>query len=149
MQAPHSGAGTTRTPSASCACCSRRWYRLALQETANGPHGFEPLLGTFGKIPLGTLAVFAAFMGSGYLITSSLTHSTSALSYLLKRVARIHPAFIAASLFCLLVGVPLAGEIGPIEHIALFGFVHIVARQPPRTAAPFAGTHCPALNGAM
>ena len=118
-------------------------------ETTNGPHGWEPLVSTFGTISLGTLSVYAFFIISGYLITSSLMNSPTAVTYLIKRVARIYPGFIVASLLCLLVVAPLAGRIGSIPHAVLLGLIHIVALQPPETEAPFNGTYFPVLNGSM
>src|SRR5207249_2005940 len=40
---------------------------------------------------------------SGFLIVHSWLHSRSGWVYLQKRVARIYPAFVVASLFCLIV----------------------------------------------
>lgn len=60
---------------------------------------------TFG---LGTLGVSIFFMLSGYLITQSWFRSKSAGSFLIKRVARIYPAFIVNFMFCLFLFTGLA-----------------------------------------
>ena len=49
----------------------------------------------------GELAVTAFFTISGFLITRSWNGSRSLQSYLVKRVCRIYPGFLVASLLCL------------------------------------------------
>ena len=63
---------------------------------------------THGWAGGGNLAVDAFFAISGFLIVHSWLHSSSAWVYLQKRVARIYPAFMVVSLFCLFVVAPLA-----------------------------------------
>ena len=60
---------------------------------------------------LGSLAVDAFFVLSGYLIAASWLRSRGFPSYLRKRVARIYPGFIVMSLFCLALA-PAAGQQG-------------------------------------
>lgn len=62
-----------------------------------------------GTITFGRFAVWGFFIISGYLITGSLLNSRSIVSYFVKRSARIYPAFIVASLTCLVLVVPLSG----------------------------------------
>jgi peptidoglycan/LPS O-acetylase OafA/YrhL len=63
-------------------------------------------------ISMGFLAVNCFFLISGFLIYQSWCFSRSLANYLLKRVLRIYPAFIAASLFSILV----AGGIGALRE---------------------------------
>jgi peptidoglycan/LPS O-acetylase OafA/YrhL len=56
----------------------------------------------------GSLAVDGFFVISGFLLVHSWLRSPSAWVFLQKRVARVYPAFIVASLVCLLVVGPLS-----------------------------------------
>lgn len=118
-------------------------------ETADGSSINEPLHRVFGTISLGTFSVYAFFVISGYLITSSFVNSKSVFDYLVKRVARIYPGFIVASLFCLFLVGPLAGTVGPLGKMLTFGVINTITLQGPVTEAPFAGSYFPVLNGAM
>ena len=61
-----------------------------------------------GQVTGGHIAVDLFFILSGFLITASYERSSSAASYLRKRVARIYPGFLLLSLLTLLLVVPLA-----------------------------------------
>src|SRR5271165_6832576 len=61
-----------------------------------------------GRITGGRIAVDLFFIISGFLIAASYERSSSAVSYLSKRVARIYPAFIVLALVTLVVFNPLA-----------------------------------------
>jgi peptidoglycan/LPS O-acetylase OafA/YrhL len=63
----------------------------------------------------GSLAVDGFFAISGFLIVHSWLQSRSAWIFLQKRVARVYPAFIAASLVCLVVVGPLS--FSPSSHV--------------------------------
>ena len=67
----------------------------------------EILTNIFGTITFGELAIDGFFLISGYLILNSFLSSSTLKSYLLKRVLRIYPGFIVASLFCIFVLIPL------------------------------------------
>lgn len=70
----------------------------------------EPIFrATHGNFISGRVGVSAFFLISGYLVTASLVRSRSVWAYFRKRVARIYPGYIGATLFSLLVVVPLAG----------------------------------------
>jgi len=120
-------------------------------EIIDGDKHREPLTSVFHTISFGALAVDFFFILSGFLITASYFSSVNVWSYLWKRVLRIYPAFIAASLVCILVVGPLAGgdlrSLSPRE--ALLSLVRILDLAPPRLTGAFTALPYPALNGAM
>src|SRR5579871_2099226 len=76
-----------------------------------GNYIHEPLFAVSGGfLSFGAIAVMGFFVISGYLITQSWQRSGTAGDYLKKRVLRIYPGFIAASLFCLLIVGPLGAD---------------------------------------
>jgi peptidoglycan/LPS O-acetylase OafA/YrhL len=62
----------------------------------------------------GELAVDGFFLISGYLITKSFLQSQSATSYLIKRVFRIVPGYLAAFWICVVIVAPLSGAVQPL-----------------------------------
>ncbi len=64
---------------------------------------------THGQATGGGLAVDSFFIMSGFLICASAQRSSSALSFLKKRVTRIYPGFLVSALLTALIVVPLAG----------------------------------------
>jgi peptidoglycan/LPS O-acetylase OafA/YrhL len=120
-------------------------------EIIDGDHHREPLSSIFGTISFGALAVDFFFIISGFLITASYFSSVNVWSYLWKRVLRIYPAFVTASLVCILVVGPLAGgdlrSLGPRE--ILLSLVRILDLAPPKLAGAFTALPYPALNGPM
>lgn len=105
------------------------FLRLALALTVVFSHCFlliyggndaEPLMRlTHGQATFGDVAVDAFFILSGFLITASYQRSSSALSFLKKRAARIYPAFAAITLMTAFCFIPLGG--GQLEGQTLFG----------------------------
>jgi peptidoglycan/LPS O-acetylase OafA/YrhL len=76
---------------------------------ATGTPADEPLVRvTHGYVAFGQIAVDVFFVISGYLVTASLMRSMSIWSYFRKRISRIYPGFIGATLFSLLFVGPLA-----------------------------------------
>lgn len=124
-------------------------------ELVDGDRHREILSRAGGTISFGELAVSGFFIISGFLITKSFMSSPSVRSYLLKRVGRIYPAFVVASLVCLLIVAPLAGgtvQTGPVRAVAAAAArVAILAR--PMVDNAFAGQHYAdrgaALDGVM
>ncbi|WP_344693562.1 acyltransferase [Sphingomonas cynarae] len=117
-------------------------------EMIDGNISREPLAVLTGVLTLGSVAVDGFFLLSGYLITASMTRSTP-LRYLTRRVMRIYPAFIVASLLSIyvlgtLVEAQISGALPKaISKIALL-------RQPDYYPGQFPGLeHYPLLNGAM
>jgi peptidoglycan/LPS O-acetylase OafA/YrhL len=79
-------------------------YSLALNNERTEPFN----LLSRGQSTGGRLAVDLFFILSGFLIAASYERSSSAFSYLKKRVARIYPAFILLTLLTVAVILPLA-----------------------------------------
>jgi peptidoglycan/LPS O-acetylase OafA/YrhL len=117
-------------------------------ELIDGNRTREPLTLIFGTLSVAELAVAGFFIVSGYLITQSYENSSSVLS---KRVLRIYPAFIGASLFCVFVVGPLAGA--DLATLSIAGWTRILFRilalQIPKLTDVFVGQPYPSLNGSM
>ncbi|ADW68908.1 acyltransferase family protein [Granulicella tundricola] len=94
------------------------FLRLALAVLVIYSHSFplglssdaqEPIFRwTNGQMTGGSIAVDLFFIMSGFLITASAERSGSVFSFLKKRVLRIYPAFVVASLLSAVVVVPMA-----------------------------------------
>ena len=70
----------------------------------------EPMLRwSHGQTTLGTVAVDAFFIISGFLIANSFLRSRSLLAFFRKRIARIYPGFIVCMLVLAFVVTPIAG----------------------------------------
>lgn len=80
-----------------------------------GPY---PELALFGDTAIGTLAVYMFFIISGYLISASWLHSRSALDFVAKRLIRIFPALIVATLLTVLLIGPLATSLPLSEYFS-------------------------------
>jgi peptidoglycan/LPS O-acetylase OafA/YrhL len=117
-------------------------------EMLDGDRHREPLTMLFHTISLGELAVDAFFLISGYLITMSWIRSKSFLSYLERRILRIYPGFVVASLISVFVLGPLVGS-SP-QRILGSTLAHIIGLQPPPNySGQLEGLHYPLLNGSM
>jgi peptidoglycan/LPS O-acetylase OafA/YrhL len=70
----------------------------------------EPLArATGGVLYIGTIAVFAFFAISGFLVTASWSRSSGVADYFLKRLLRIYPGFVVAILLSCFLVAPMAG----------------------------------------
>jgi peptidoglycan/LPS O-acetylase OafA/YrhL len=119
-------------------------------EIADGNRSRELLTNTFGTISFGSVAIHAFFLISGYLIVGSYLKDSRPLSYLKKRIVRIYPAFVVASLFCILLVAPLVGSsLFDAKSWMPQSTARIVALQPPEMMNAFIGTPYAALNGSM
>ena len=75
-----------------------------------GSEATEPFVrATRGQATGGGLAVDSFFIMSGFLICASAQRSSSAWSFLKKRVTRIYPGFLVSALLSAVIVVPLAG----------------------------------------
>ena len=87
-------------------------YPIAL-----GPGAVQPLQAVLGHT-LGTLAVFAFFTISGFLITASFERSSSHTSFLAARFLRLYPALIVSLLVVGLGIAPLVSSLGAEGFLA-------------------------------
>lgn len=119
-------------------------------ELVDGNRSREILTRVFGTISFGELAVDCFFIISGYLIAGSFLKKPVVSSFLVRRIARIYPGFIVATLVCILLVAPLAGAswaellTGPVDSLKL-----LVQLKSPEIQNVFTGTNYPVLNGAM
>ena len=115
----------------------------------DGDKGRELLYRLTGTMSLGTVAVDAFFLISGYLIAASFTASSSLWSYAVKRVLRIGPAFVVCCLICIFIVAPLGGA-----HLTELGLrdwaktvFNLITLKAPEVRGAFVGLPYPALNG--
>jgi len=122
----------------------------------DGNSSREPLARiTPDAISLGFMAVNGFFLISGFLIVQSWLLTGDLFKYLLKRILRIYPGFIAASL----VSIAIAGAFGAAHaasywgamdgHYLWFCFKRLAALRVPSTPPTFVGLPYPAVNGAI
>jgi len=119
-------------------------------EMADGNRSREVLTRIFGTISFGELAVDGFFLVSGYLIVGSFLKQPEIWPILRKRIARIYPAFLIASLVSLLVVAPLAGaSASQLLAQAPRAIARMLLLQQPSIPNIFAGTQFPLLNEAL
>jgi peptidoglycan/LPS O-acetylase OafA/YrhL len=120
-------------------------------ELIDGDRSREWLTQTFGSISFGELAVDGFFLLSGYLIAQSWHSQPKAWPFLKKRLLRIYPGFIVASLICALLVGPLAANSSIyFASFELLTFLTGLAfLSVPIVPEVFSGTPYPLLNGAM
>jgi peptidoglycan/LPS O-acetylase OafA/YrhL len=122
-------------------------------EMIDGNRSREILTRIFGTVSFGEMAVDGFFIISGYLIAGSFLKEPHFWPYLKKRIARIYPGFIVASLIDILIVAPLSGadlsqQLFSVRQI-FNNFVAISLLLGPDMHGTFAGNRSPALNGAM
>lgn len=117
-------------------------------ELIDGNRSREVLTRVFGTLSFGEVAVDGFFLISGYLITRSYLGAASPGEYLVRRILRIYPGFLVASLVCIAVVAPLAGGVlTPSAWLKSLGRMALLA--PPDVPGAFAGLPYPQLNGSM
>jgi peptidoglycan/LPS O-acetylase OafA/YrhL len=79
-------------------------------ELIDGNRSQEILTRMFGTLSFGELAVDGFFLLSGYLIMQSWDAQPQAWPFLKKRMLRIYPGFVIATLVCAFAVGPLAAE---------------------------------------
>jgi peptidoglycan/LPS O-acetylase OafA/YrhL len=99
----------------------------------------------------GALAVDGFFLISGYLITQSWLADPSAKRFLARRVLRLYPGFIVASLFSVFVVGPLGADPHAyFTRLDVLRFLQgLVLLHMPDTPPVFAGTTAQLVNGSM
>lgn len=118
----------------------------------DGDHRREPLMAIFNTLTLGHIAVDGFFLLSGYLIVKSWLSEPLPIAFLKKRVLRIYPAFVVASVLCALVVGPLgAASVIPyfVDFSATGYLKSLVFLRVPVVPAVFEGTRDPTVNGSM
>jgi len=112
----------------------------------------EPLDRLFHTFSAGDLAVDGFFLLSGYLILQSWSGDPNPWRYLARRVLRIYPAFILATLLCALLLGPLFGG-GPAHYFAQFhpldSAIAMLLLREPAVPPVFLGNPYTDVNGSM
>lgn len=116
-------------------------------EIVDGNKNREILTIIFGTITFGQLAIDCFFLISGYLILKSFYSSSGLKSYLLKRVLRIYPAFIAASFFCILIVAPLLSDWAVIRQLGMKDWLFAVFKMSILETPYVKGVQVISLNG--
>lgn len=110
----------------------------------------DPLYWLTGTMGLGGAAVSGFFVISGYLIAASFQNQPTIRAYLARRIARIYPAFLLASLLCVLIAAPIGGV--SWQGIAAATpdlLLRALLLNGPEIRGAYAGTHYASLNGSM
>ncbi|WP_429302908.1 acyltransferase family protein [Paraburkholderia sp. GAS199] len=99
----------------------------------------------------GSLAVDGFFLISGYLITRSWVHDPSIGRFLARRVLRLYPGFIVASLISVFIVGPLGADAAAYFHDLDLRVVlrNLLLLHDPQTPRVFAGTAVESVNGSM
>lgn len=120
-------------------------------EIIDGNRSREILTRLFGSLSFGELAVDGFFLLSGYLIVQSWESAPQAWPFLKKRLLRIYPGFIVATLVCAFVVGPLGAV--PKTYFAALDVPSLVVNalflQKPAVPAVFAGLHHEGINNSM
>ncbi len=121
-------------------------------EVTNRNTQFEPFNLLFHTLSLGDLSVDGFFLLSGFLILHSWQRDPKFLGFMARRVLRIYPGFIVATLIGGLIVAPLFAA-NSAEYWAAFQpakfLSWMLALTEPAVPPSFAGLPYPDLNGAM
>jgi peptidoglycan/LPS O-acetylase OafA/YrhL len=121
-------------------------------ELIDGDRHRELLTTIFHTISFGELAVNGFFLLSGYLILQSWQRQPRFGNFLKKRILRIYPGFIVASLVSIFVVTPLGiQQIDFFRRIDLFAHLQDILSLTPPSAPPniFQGDPYPKVNSSM
>jgi peptidoglycan/LPS O-acetylase OafA/YrhL len=122
-------------------------------DLVDGDGAREYLYRIFGTITLSSIALTGFFLISGYLITASLVNSSSLKSYMLKRVLRIYPGFIVASIVSIFIFAPLSGGWILIQQFSFTDWLKIPIKflilTQPWVEGAFSTVKNPVLNASM
>jgi peptidoglycan/LPS O-acetylase OafA/YrhL len=120
-------------------------------ELIDGDRHREILTNIFHTISFGEFAVDGFFLLSGYLITQSWQRDPLLFKFLKKRIIRIYPAFICATLICAFIVAP-AGVSSPNYFIQfnVFKFLKgILVLDSPVIPSLLTDRYYPFVNGSM
>jgi peptidoglycan/LPS O-acetylase OafA/YrhL len=120
-------------------------------ELHEGGRESELLTRVFHTLSFGELAVDGFFLLSGYLITQSWDRQPRWWPFLKKRLLRIYPAFIVASVLCACVLGPwVAANATYASEFSIWRFLRaMLTLGAPDIPPVFPGRPHPAINGAM
>jgi peptidoglycan/LPS O-acetylase OafA/YrhL len=120
-------------------------------EIIDGNNSREIFTRLFGSMSFGEVAVDGFFLVSGYLITKSFAERPELWPYLIKRIARIVPAYFVSFWLCVFVLAPLGHADSKVFslHGIFFNVRMNLLLQPPVAPAVFRGLPLPFLNGSM
>ena len=120
-------------------------------ELVDGNRQREILTNFFGTVSFGELAVDGFFLLSGFLIVQSWQRNPNLSVFIKKRVLRIYPAFIAASLISAFIVGPLGSD--PSQYISQFDWLRffkgIFFLSVPAVPPVFHGQPYPSVNASM
>lgn len=126
-------------------------------ELIDGDRHREILTRIFHTISFGELAVSSFFLISGYLIIKSWEHNPQIFIFLKKRILRIYPAFIIASIICAFIVGPLGAsftdyftQFNILHHINfLYYLKELFLLRIPDVPPIFVGQPYPSVNASM
>lgn len=120
-------------------------------ELQDGDRHRELLTQLFHTLSFGELAVDGFFLLSGYLIVQSWDLDPVPLQFLRKRVLRIYPGFIVASLVCVYIVAPLGADAARYfrELSTATVALCLAILHGPITPPVFEGLPEPQVNGSM
>lgn len=120
-------------------------------ELIEGNRNNEILTKIFHTISFGDLSVDGFFLLSGYLIVKSWNTNSNIWQFLKKRILRIYPGFIAASLVCAFIVGPLGSESNQYYlHFEISGFLkNLLLLNRPFIPSVFLGQPYSEVNGSM
>lgn len=120
-------------------------------ELIDGNRNREILTRIFGTISFGELAVNGFFILSGFLILQSWLRTPNTFEFLKKRILRIYPGFIAASLISAFMVGPLGSN--AVKYFSQFDVKAFISRvvilHIPQIPPVFKGTVFPGVNTSM
>jgi len=122
-------------------------------ELLDGNRNREILTTIFGTLSFGEFAVDGFFLISGYLIYQSFDQSKNIKNFLIKRVLRIFPAYILATLISILIFAPISSGWRVLQALTLSDFFNLLITtftlREPVISGVFKLNHYPTLNGSM
>lgn len=118
-------------------------------ELIDGNRSREIATNIWGTMSFGEIAVDGFFLVSGFLIAQSFTATGNTWRYLAKRVLRIYPAFLAATVILLLVVAPLAGATSWTSQELYLAFSNAFTLEEPKRNGAFSGLHYDVLDASM